>query len=105
MRSNNRYTIGDKDVFDAANYPEIALEMAVINNEPVVMPAGTKADIIISFLKDHCIKNEWTHEYRELAGVLSSRAATANTEALFAACRRKALFLNDFEQYIRSASK
>ena len=58
-------------------------------------------EIIVSFLKNHCLKTTWIEANPALARMITSGFfKTSHLESLFESCRNNKVFLNDFEEYI-----
>ena len=80
----------------------VAEKLAAIKNETILVPVYFKADIIISYLKNHCIKNDWIKGNPELAKrITSGTFITTQVEPVFKRCNNHKVFLNDYESYIR----
>jgi hypothetical protein len=100
---NQFYLIGENDVFVPLDYPEIEKELSVIKNGVAHMHSKFKGEMIVSYFKDHCLKNEWVKDYPELTELIISRQfITTHLQALFSACRNNKAFLVKFEQHIQN---
>ena len=94
--------IKSNDIFRAADFPMMVNELAAIKKEIADEPGYFRADIIISYLKDHCIKNDWIKANPELTKIITSGTfTTGQLESVFQRCRNYKIFLDDFENYIR----
>jgi hypothetical protein len=96
------YDIQDTDKFHPGDYPHVVIELAKLNKGTLNVPVTHKADIIISYLKDHSLKNEWIKANPALSSLVTSNFfPTGHIESLFGSARRHKLFLFDFEVYIK----
>jgi len=103
MKQHQVYNINDADRFDARDYSTITDEMAFIVKQTAGMLPVYKEDIIISYLKDHSIKNTWITANPLLAKLVTSNVLpTFNIEALFDASRTNLVFRNQFEAFIKN---
>jgi hypothetical protein len=67
------------------------------------MPIAFKAEIVISYLRDHSLKNEWISANPEVVKfLLSSSFVTVHMESLFNYCRLKPDYRQSFESYIKT---
>jgi len=95
------YHIGINEQFSSANFPNVALELTALNQGISHIPIYFKGEILISFLKDHCLKTDWIDANPALAKLVTSGfLKTSHIEALFESCRRNKPFLSDFEAYM-----
>lgn len=96
-------TYNSEDVFSAEKLPEMVKELSTIKTGIVNMPPYFKPEIIISYLKNHCIKNDWIQANPELVRLLLSGCfVTRHIEAQFEFCRIKSTYWKDFEFYIKN---
>lgn len=94
--------IGETDKFNPDNYPHMVAEIAGMLKAISHIPVYYKRDIVISYLKDHSIKNEWIAANPDLATLLvSGKVSTTHIEALFECCRWNKAFRFDLEQYLK----
>jgi hypothetical protein len=57
--------------------------------------------MVISFLKDHCLKKEWILTNAKLVNTITSSAMrTRHIEALFNSCKNNKIFSAGFASYI-----
>ena len=91
-----------EDIFNADKTPEMVKELSVIKHGIVNMPVYFKGEIIISYLKNHSIKNDWVKANPELVqSLLAGRFETKYIEALFEFSRRRPMYSRDLEMYIK----
>lgn len=101
MSLHNPYNVSDNDEFSASDYPRVVDELAALNKGTVHVPVDHKTDMIISYLKDHCLDTGWIHSNPALATLITSKSfSTLQIESLFESCRKNVAFLADFETYI-----
>ena len=102
MFQYSKYNIKEKDSFHPDDYPKVLSELADINRGIAGLPELHKGDIIISFLKDHSLKNIWLNANPALTELFSTRHfVTTHLESLFESCRINNRFTEEFEEYIR----
>lgn len=91
-----------EEVFSAERTPEMREELLVLNRKIANMPIYFKAEIVISYFKNHSIKNEWITANPNLVTLLLSGVLiTGHIESLFDFCRLKPNYRNSFESYIK----
>ena len=93
-----------EDIFSADRSPEMREELLDLNGKIIDMPVYFKAEIIISYLKDHSIKTEWIKANPTLVKFLLSGSftTTRHIESLFDFCRLKPNYRKGFESYIKT---
>ena len=102
MKQHKEYSIKDTDQFNAKDYSMIANEVAFIVKQTSGMLPAYKEDIIISYLKDHSIKNIWITSNPLLANLVTSNVLpTSNIEALFDASRTNPVFRKQLEAFLK----
>lgn len=102
MAIYQKFLIRDTDRFDATSFPQLenALEKIVValNREP----AGPKADMLLSFVKDHRIASTSVIEHASVASAISTKTIPVGVlEDLFESSKNNRTFANDLEVYIR----
>jgi hypothetical protein len=101
MKHYNKYLVGPSDKFESTNYSPIDDEIRIINEKTHAFPVYFKTEIIISFLKDHSIQDNWIKANRELADIVTSGTLfTGNIESLFDSCRNHLGFRQGLEAYL-----
>jgi len=101
MHSFNDH-IGDMEKFNPDNYPTMAAELTVIIKDINYLPIYFKKDIVLSYVRDHCIRSEWSVANPDLSAVMTSgKLSTSNIEKLFDACRWNKTFRQDLERYVK----
>jgi len=102
MIDPGQYIVSEAHTFGIQDFPEVQQEVIAIREKTLRMPSPHKADIVISFLKDHMIKSEWVLADPELVALItSSQAGTKNIERLFAGWQKNVPFVFGLENYIR----
>lgn len=90
-----------EDIFNPDKTPEMVKELTALNEGIAHTPVYFKAEIIISYLKNHSLKNDWINANPKLAELMISNSfVTVHIESLFEFCRSNHLFLHGFESYI-----
>jgi hypothetical protein len=102
MVAYRKYNIQDTDRFVADYYPEMVNELAVMRSYMSPIFCNNKGEIVVSYLKDHCLRNSWIKGNPELIKLITSGfLLVSHTESLFESCRRNKPFSDDFEDYIK----
>lgn len=95
--------LNSEDVFSAEKSPEMVQELNTLKEKSAHTPIYFKTEIIISYLKNHSIKNNWIDANPVLAKLMISNACiTKNIESLFEFCRYNQSYMRDYETYIRT---
>lgn len=101
MATFAQYTVIPTDTFDERLYPEVISEVNRLEAGLSKFHSSNKVSIVISILKDHCIKTEWLNDNRQLAKLLTSGfLGTTHFEALFNSSRNNPGFISGLEAYI-----
>lgn len=96
-------TNNNEDVFSASESADMVKELNALKERTAQMPLYFKTEIIISYLKNHSIKNDWIEANPSLAKLMTSNTCVTNhIESLFIFCRNKQPYLRDYEAYIKS---
>lgn len=102
MAQLNNDNIRDLALFIPADYPVLSAEVKQVTKDVSHTPIYYKSDIIISFLRDHSLKNEWIEANPVLTKIVTSGSlVTRHIEQLFDACRRNIPFRTQFEKYLK----
>jgi hypothetical protein len=101
MKQYKKYLIGANDLFDENNFSSVADEVRSINEKTNNSSQSLKVEILISFLKDHSLQDNWITINPELTDLITSGTLfTGNIEALFESSKENALFRKDLENYL-----
>jgi hypothetical protein len=101
MKQHHVYSITDADRFDAYHYSTVTDEVAFIVKQIAGMLPVYKADIIISYFKDHSLKNTWIIANPLLSNLVTSNVLPSfNIEVLFDASRTNPAFRTQFEAFL-----
>jgi len=99
---HNNYQINEGDTFNIVDFTDVENELCAISGRFSTVLIPEKADIVISFLKDHRIKKALVDQNETFIRQLAfSSLKTDTIESLFIACKTHRSFLADFESYIR----
>ena len=102
MKQHQVYSIKDTDQFNAKDYSAVTDEVAIIVKQTAEMLPPYKEDIIISYLKDHAIKNTWIIANPLLTMLVTSNVLpSTNIEALFESSRTNPVFRKQFEAFLK----
>lgn len=101
MKQYEKYLIGILDIFEPGNYPAVNAEIINVNQKTADSPFFYKEEIIISFLKNHSLRNDWIDANPQLTKLVTSgQIFTGNIESLFEACRDNKVFSGDLENHL-----
>lgn len=99
---DKKYDINSDSIFTPSDYADIIKNIADLNTETQDLSCSYKAEIIISYLKDHKIKSIWFDANPELVRFLRSARHLSQLELLFESCKTYKLFSEDVENHIRN---
>lgn len=95
------YEVKKQDAFQLQFYPEVQKELVIISGHLKQVSGNHKAEIVISFLKDHCIRTDWFEENNDVIKLITSRFfITEHMEALFNGSKGHTRFIAEFENCI-----
>ena len=101
MRQYNKFLISADDQFDPEKFPSVNEEILNINEGTEHLPSFFKAHIIVSFLKDHLLQNDWIKANPQLTELITSGSLfSGNTESLFESSRNNPVFRQSLEMYL-----
>ncbi len=96
-----RYSVTSADRFDESLYPIVIKEIDALRQGLFNIGSDHKAAIVISLLKDHCVKTVLLERNRELVRIVQSGQVPApHLESLFNASRGNTEFVKGLEMYI-----
>jgi hypothetical protein len=103
MSMYQKFLIRETDRFDPSNFPQLetCLEKIVVqlNREP----AGPKAEMLLSFVKNHSINSQQVVDHPAVAALISTKSVPLGMmEDLFESSRSNPSFQKDVESHIRS---
>lgn len=103
MKHYTQHIVLQTDKFEPEDFSFIADEILIIKEQTKDLPLAFKANILISFMKDHSLQTHWINQNPELTEMVTSATLpTGNIEALFGSCRDNPVFRLDLEKYIRN---
>jgi hypothetical protein len=101
MKIYAKYLIAASDQFDPLNYYKIEEEIDSINEKTSAFPEKFKPEMIVSFLKDHSMENNWASANSQLAEAITSGTLfSGDIESLFDSCRNNPGFRKGLENYL-----
>jgi hypothetical protein len=101
MKPLNKYLIKTTDQFDPEYFSSINEEIAAINVQIEHLPVVFKPEIIVSYLKDHLIQNDWITANPELATLVKSGSLfKGNIQSLFVSSRNNPGYYQGLESYL-----
>jgi hypothetical protein len=93
--------IKNHEQFSAVNFPNAMDELSTLSQGVSQISIYYKVEIIVSYLKNHCLKTDWIHANLPLTRMITSGFfKTSHLESLFESFRNNKVFLKDFEDYI-----
>lgn len=99
-----KYEVAAADTFQPQFFPEVETELRKMSGQLKQIPGEQKAEIVISFLKDHCIKTDCFKGNSDVIKLVTSRALeAAHIEALFKSCNGNHAFTADLEKCIKAS--
>ena len=102
MFTYHRFSITETDHFVPSEYPQVQASIQHIVEQLSAEP-GIKMEMLLSFVKDHCINSLQVKEHPELASLISTKSLPLQSiEALFEAGRNNRVFKKELEEHIRS---
>jgi hypothetical protein len=102
MKQYNKYLVRSTDQFDPVNFSSVIDEIQLINEETVSVPAFFKVEILMSFLKNHSLEDNWAKANPELTDLVTSGSLLkGNIASLFESCRSNPAFRQDLETYLK----
>ena len=95
------FSITDTDHFIPAKFPQLEASIQKVveqlKGEPTI-----KIEMILSFVKAHCINSDHVRGYAELAALISNRSLPLQLmEALFDASSKNFVFKTELEEHIK----
>lgn len=103
MAIYQRFLVKETDRFDPANFPQLETSLDQIVKQLNREPAGPKADMLLSFVKDHSINSQHVVDHPGLAAMISTKSLPLGSlEDLFESGRNNPLFKQGLEAHIRS---
>jgi len=98
----DQFEVGNAEKkFNSGDYPIMVKQLALLVAHTFLTPILHRAEIIISYLKDHFIYSKWLDENAVLVEILVlSKCNTSAIEALFNNCRTNKAFTASYEAYI-----
>lgn len=101
MKNYQKFLVLSTDTFNPLNFPFIAEEIRCICEKTAKLSSAFKTDMIISFLKNHSLQNNWKDQNPVLTKMITTGSLLAgNIEALFELSRNNLTFRLDLENYV-----
>ena len=99
----HKYEIKAGEQFNAGNCPMVMSQLVALQEGMARLPRINKDDIVISFLKNHSISNEWIASNHEVAEqMIAGSFAVSQIEAYFEGCKDNKTVLTEFEKVIKA---
>lgn len=100
------FTISPAQYFNYHDFPSLRVELDSLKKELKNYPKDNAADIIVSFAKNHSLKNECFDKNKELSNAIVNQELKIGTiEALFKACERNKHFESEYQNYLLTELK
>jgi hypothetical protein len=104
MRHYPKYLVKTEDEFNSFNFPQIEQDLSQINEVSINVPQMFKAEILISFTKNHSLKHELITANPLFAGLVTGNILPiANITSLFESSFRNTCFQQQFERYLKES--
>ena len=101
-----QYVIQTTDHFNPVQFPEITQDLADIRTLIKKNPGSFRAEMLLSFAKNHCIRLDWIKSNPEFAELISSKTLPVlNFETLFQCSTKNPVFQQELEQYVMASLK
>jgi hypothetical protein len=98
------FHVKPEDKFDSFNYPQLVQDLNQINEASVLVPQKLKAEILISFTKNHSLKNDWIATNPKFTELVTTGALPIGKIAsLFEASSTNSLFQKQFEVFLQKS--
>jgi hypothetical protein len=102
MFIHHKFQIESADQFLPSQFPQLEISLGQIMAQLAEGPAGPKAEMILSFVKNHSINSQQVKDFPELAHLISSQFAPLHVmENLFEASRQNKVFTKQLEDYVK----
>lgn len=100
MFTYHQFSIADTDHFVPSHFPELETSIEQVMLQLAKEPR-VKNDMVLSFVKDHCMNSAHVKEHSKLAELIASKSIPLHLmEALFEAGRNNKVFKKELEEYI-----
>jgi hypothetical protein len=101
MKHYNKFLVSENDRFVPANFPVVDEEILRIRENAGGLKGNFKTDMIISFLKNRSLQNDWIKANPSMTELITSGSLfTGGIESLFDSCRSNAGFQKELEAYL-----
>jgi histidyl-tRNA synthetase len=89
------------DQFNSNDFPLVVNQLVILRTALASLPSANKVDIVISYLKNHCIKNEWIESNQPVCEkMVAGLVAVSHIENFFDGCKNNKSLLADFEGFV-----
>jgi hypothetical protein len=101
MKHYNKFLVSENDRFVPANFPGVDDEITRIRETTGGLPGSFKTDMIISFLKNRSLQNDWIQANPSMTELITSGSLfTGGIESLFDSSRSNTGFQKELEAYL-----
>lgn len=101
MRHYPKYLVKTEDEFHSFNFPQIEQDLDQIKEVSINVPHTFKAEILVSYTKNHSLKQELISANPLFAGLVTGNILPiANITSLFESSSRNSFFQKQFERYL-----
>lgn len=102
MSMYQKFLIRETDHFNPAQFPQLQASLEKIVEQLNREPAAPKAEMLLSFVKDHSISSQYVQDHPSVASLISTKALPLGVlEDLFEASRNNPTFKRQLEEHIR----
>ena len=102
MFAYKKYLIREKDQFDPEQFSFLTDDIAIIKDQIEHVPPFFRTEILVGFMKNHSLNNEWKNVNPQLAEMVSDGSLSSrNIESLFESCAGSPVFRQQLEEYLK----
>jgi hypothetical protein len=102
MKHYERYLIRQADRFEPEKFSSVTDEINMINERSESFPDLFKSEILVSFLTNHSLQDDWIAANPGLANLVTSGGlSTGSIQSLFESSRNNPTFRQELENYLK----
>ena len=102
MKKYNKFLIRSTDLFNPANFLPVMDEIAMINERTENLPMPFKSEILISFLKEQTLQDDWISANPALTDFVNSGSLfQGSIKFLIESAKGNPVFTEDLENYLK----
>lgn len=106
MLTFQKFAVQPTDRFQAINFPTLDNSLQQVAAQLAREPYGPKAEMLLSFVKNHSISSQLVSDHPKLAQMISTKSMPLQVmEDLFESSKTNQSFRKDLEEYIAAYLK